>query len=393
MKRLTIRTRLTLVYGGLFLLAGALLLGVAYLLVAHSLADRLTVATSQDAYRVGSAETVDQGVKLAEAVRFAQDLQNAQAQAEAQRSLLIYGTAALAAVGLVAIGLGWVVAGRVLTPVHRITATARRIATGSPGHSLRERIGSTGPRDELRELADTFDLMLERLDRSFDGQRRFVANASHEIRTPLAVNRALLELAITRPDASQEVRELGESLLVVNARHERLIDGLLILAESEHRVVERSPVDLAEVVAHALDPVGGSGVEVIQELRPAETTGDPVLLERLVHNLVENAVRHNLQDGGWLSAATGVEDGYTTVTVANTGRVVPAYEVPVLFEPFRRASAADRVTSGGQDRGMGLGLSIARAVAQAHGGEVTATPREGGGLTVGVRLPAAASWE
>src|SRR5262249_30010482 len=230
--------------------------------------------------------------------------------------------------------------------------------------------------------ADTFDDMLERLDRSFDGQRRFVANASHELRTPLAINRALVEVAVTRPQASPDARQLGEVLLQVNARHERLVHGLLTLADSENDVTDTSPVDLRDVAAHVLDQTGTDGLTVQRDLLPAPTFGDPVLLERLVQNLVENAVRHN-EPSGWLSIWSGVADGQAVVTVANTGPVVAPYDIGTIFEPFRRLSG-DRVRS---DRGFGLGLSIVRAVARAHRGEATAAPRPGGGLVVIVRLP------
>jgi signal transduction histidine kinase len=179
------------------------------------------------------------------------------------------------------------------------------------------------------------------------------------------------------------VRQLGETLLEVNARHERLIDGLLTLADSENEVTEQSTVDLRDVAAHVLDEVATEGLSVRRELRPAGTRGDPVLLERLAQNLVENAVRYN-EPGGWLSVGTGRHDGYATLTVSNTGPTVAPYDVPAMFEPFRRLGR-DRVRS---DRGFGLGLSIVRAVARAHGGEVTAVPRDGGGLVVTVRLPA-----
>jgi signal transduction histidine kinase len=255
-------------------------------------------------------------------------------------------------------------------------------ASPSADRGLHERIALAGPRDEIRELADTFDDMLERLDRSFDGQRRFVANASHELRTPLAINRALVEVAVTRANASPDTRQLGETLLAVNARHERLIDGLLTLADSETEVTDRSGVDLRDVAAHVLDQSAVDGFTVRRDLAPAPTHGDPVLLERLAQNLVENAVRHNVPSG-WLSVASTIREGWAELTVANSGPVVAPYDIDTIFEPFRRLGG-DRV---GSERGVGLGLSIVRAVARAHGGEVTAVPRDGGGLVVTVRLP------
>ncbi|MFC4908967.1 sensor histidine kinase [Actinomadura gamaensis] len=301
-------------------------------------------------------------------------------------SVLTQGAIALGLVALAALGLGWLMADRALRPVQRITETARRVARS---HDLTERIGYDGPRDEVRELADTFDTMLGRLSRAFDGQRRFVANASHELRTPLAINRTLVDVAVRRRGASEDVRRLGESLLVVNERHERLIDGLLTLAGGENEVTERSPLDLADVARHVVDLASAANGEAAEreitvrgELASAPTTGDPVLLERLVQNLVENAVRHN-RPGGTCRVMTGVHDGWTELTVTNTGPVVPAYETETIFEPFRRLGA-ERVRS---DRGSGLGLSIVRAVAVAHGGTAEASPNPGGGLRVTVRLP------
>lgn len=388
MRRLTLRIRLTLLYGGLFLLAGSVLLGVTYFLVERNLAAGAPTVLAN--LRVPSdAATV---LRLPDGRTVAPSEVLADLRAEQQRlheetmeALLTQGVIALAGVAVVAGGFGWLLAGRALAPVHRITDTARRIAVTSAGRGLHERIGLAGPRDEVRELADTFDAMLERLDRSFDGQRRFVANASHEIRTPLALNRALVELAMTRPGASADVQRLGESLLAVNARHERLIDGLLMLADSEQEITERSPVDLAEMAGHVLDSAAPEAVEVRRDLAAAQTAGDPVLLERLVHNLVENAIGHNQPTGGWLSVATAVQQGSVVLVVANTGPVIASYEVPALFEPFRRRNG-ERIGGG---RGFGLGLSIVRAVAVAHGGTVAAAPRAGGGLTVTVRLPPA----
>jgi signal transduction histidine kinase len=274
------------------------------------------------------------------------------------------------------------VAGRALRPLHRITETAGRIATAnSAGRGLHERIALTGPADDVQQLADTFDKMLEHLDRSFDGQRRFVANASHELRTPLAINRTLIELAITQPDAPVPTRQLGDSLLTVNARHERLIDGLLTLADSENEVTDRIPVDLAEVARHVVEQAAAAELVVKSTLEPAPTAGDPVLIERLTQNLVENAVRHN-EPGGWLAVRTATIDGVATLEVTNTGPVVPEFEIESLFQPFRRLN----IRADGE-RGFGLGLSIVRAIARAHRGEATAAPRATGGLTVTVTLP------
>jgi signal transduction histidine kinase len=274
----------------------------------------------------------------------------------------------------------------VLGPVQRITETARRVAD----RSLHERIGLQGPRDEFKELADTFDAMLARLDHAFDSQRRFVANASHELRTPLAINRTLLELALVRSDLSVEMRQVVTTLIATTDRSERLLDGLLTLARSENEAVVRRPVDLSDVAAHAVEQTAGeastAGVLVDADPDPAPTTGDPTLLERVALNLVQNGIRHN-HDGGWVTVHTGAarQPGWAELVVANTGPVVPAYDVANLFEPFHRL-AGERT---GGDRGIGLGLSIVRTVVHTHGGEVHAEPRRDGGLVVRVTLPAA----
>ncbi|GAA4679337.1 hypothetical protein Prum_044150 [Phytohabitans rumicis] len=384
----TFRVRLTALYGGLFLLVGAALLTVTYLLLAGAL-DRQQVspgvvynggvavaapAKAGGAAKIVNSEDVD---AIAKKEAFAKQVQ-LDLREKTLNSLLQWGALALGGVAVVGVYLGWLVAGRTLRPIQQITATARRVAD----RNLHERIALGGPRDELRELADTFDGMLERLDASFDGQRRFVANASHELRTPLAINRTLLEVAMGRPDAPPQLCQLGDTLLEVNARHERLIDGLLTMARSEQQVTDPVPVDLAEVAGHVLDQTTSPGVEVRHELRPATTSGDPVLLERLTQNLVENAVRYNAS-GGWVHVMCARDGDRTRLSVTNTGPVVAAYEIPGLFEPFRRLT--DRV---GSARGTGLGLSIVRSVARAHGGDVHAVPRDGGGLVVQVTLPA-----
>ncbi|NUU24828.1 MAG: HAMP domain-containing histidine kinase [Streptomycetaceae bacterium] len=407
---MTLRARLTLVYGGLFLLAGMLLLGLTYALVSQQFDRRgensvscsdasatHTGGSSEDLAKCpatpsapagGSAETRT-GQKYTSDVTPANLQENKaveKAQDDALMALLTQGGIALGVVGAAAIGFGWLIAGRVLQPLQRVTDTARRISEApAADRGLHERIALDGPQDEIKELADTFDVMLTRLDHAFDGQRRFIANASHELRTPLSLNKALLEVAVRGADASPEVRQLGTTLLDINARHERLIDGLLLLARSEAEVAEHAYVDLADVVEHVVDQLPGDTVpDVITTVGEAPTSGNPVLLERLAQNLVENGVRHNVPSGGWVRiGCRAVHDGSVELTVANTGPVIPRYEVPALFEPFRRLGA-DRLAG---TPGSGLGLSIVRAVARAHGGDVRAEPRESGGLVVTVTLP------
>jgi signal transduction histidine kinase len=370
MKKLTIRARLTLVYGGLFLLAGIVLLAVTYALVAQRLPGRQFSAKS---------EIPPSGVPQPPSVGKMESTIN-QVADDALQELLTQGGIALVVVSAAAIALGWLIAGRMLQPLHQVTETARRIAHApAADRGLHDRIALEGPRDEIKVLADTFDVMLEHLDKSFDSQRRFIANASHELRTPLTLNRALLEVAVQREPVPPELRLLGETLLEINSRHERLIDGLLLLARSEGEIGERSFVDMADIVEH----VGGQFPATAVSADEALTVGNPVLLERLVQNLVENGVRYNVPNG-WVRVKSGTRpDGMAVVEICNTGPVVPRYEIPGLFEPFRRLGA-DRLKA----PGAGLGLSIVQAVARAHGGDARAEPRDGGGLTVTVTLPA-----
>jgi signal transduction histidine kinase len=266
-----------------------------------------------------------------------------------------------------------------------------------------------GPRDEIRDLADTFDAMLERLDRSFDGQRRFIALASHELRTPLTITRTVLEVALDDPATPAETRALGDRLLGVTARHERLIDGLLTLAVAEQAPAAAEDADLADlartVVAQAAGEAGRAGVAVEADLAPAPVTGDPLLLERLVQNLVDNAVRHNAQ-GGFVTVRTGPAGGAgggpgghgvgasvgAEVVVENSGPVVPPDAVPALTEPFHQhgggpGADAARRRHRALDGGAGLGLSIVAAVATAHAGTLHLAPRPAGGLRATVTLP------
>ncbi|MEO3750474.1 HAMP domain-containing sensor histidine kinase [Streptomyces sp. B6B3] len=394
-RRITLRTRLTLIYGGMFLAAGVVLLGATYALFQQRLGGEASLTAEGSENATNGAPADEQGSRPPLTDEAAVDeWSNAQTdrlEDAAAASLLTQGSLALLVVGGVAAGFGWLVAGRVLAPLRRVTETARRIAAApAADRGLHERISLSGPDDEVRDLADAFDVMVERLDRSFDGQRRFVANASHELRTPLTVGRALVEMAMHRTSASADVRRLGEHLLEINTRHERLINGLLLLAGSDREIPERLPVDLADIAAHVATQTEKearlAGVALREEADEAPTAGDALLLERLVQNLVENGIRHNTgEPGGWVRITSRrLADGRAELEVSNTGPVVPPYEVPALFEPFRRLGQ-DRVITA---RGAGLGLSIVRSVARAHDGEATARPREGGGLVVVVTLPA-----
>ncbi|MEU4626687.1 HAMP domain-containing sensor histidine kinase [Actinoplanes sp. NPDC023801] len=376
--RPTLRLRLTLVWFGFFLVAGLALLGVTYLLFRNQLPWTLTPPAVEDGRNLKRVIVSNDVVLTGEA---ADQLIEAQV-AEVSRSFFQQGALAFLLVAIAAGASAWMLTGRMLAPLHRVTATARRIAAE---RGLQQRIHLHGPDDEVKELADTFDGMVERLEHAFDGQRRFVANASHELRTPLTLNRALVELAMHRKTASPDVLRLGEDLLQINTRHERLISGLLLLARSEQELPATAPVDLADVVSHVAEQTtaeaDAAGVTLTVAAGPALTRGDGLLLEQLVRNLVENGIRHNNKEpDDWVRVESGPK---ATITVTNSGPVIPAYDVAALFEPFRRLDG-DRVTS---SKGAGLGLSIVRSVARAHGGTVEARPRNGGGLVVTVRLP------
>lgn len=290
---------------------------------------------------------------------------------------------AIALIALLAFTVCWWLTGRLLRPLHRMTATAERLSLST----LDERIALTGPDDELRRLADSFDAMLDRLERAVDSQRRFIANASHELRTPLAVQRTAIEVGLA--DASPErLEQIRAELLRNTLRSERLIEGLLLLAQGERGLDSRGAVDLPVVVGEVVEECRGSaeaaGVTLrAEELRPVSVLGDEVMLARLVTNLVDNAIRYNVP-GGNVRVALSEGGG---LVVANTGPVVPEARAGELLQPFRRLHA-DRTGSG---EGAGLGLSIVEAVARAHGGTVAVTPQPDGGLTVRVDLPVSAS--
>ncbi|HEX2273136.1 MAG TPA: ATP-binding protein [Acidimicrobiales bacterium] len=388
--RPTIRLRLTLLYGGLFLAAGAVLLAVNYALVRRGL-DRQIQPVQVHVPEPGTA--VVEGplgdellIRPAPSAGDPADVLNQfqdRLRDKALHELVVQSGLALGLMAVASVGLGWLIAGRVLRPLQHVTATARQLSEAN----LDRRLDLQGPRDELKELADTFDAMLERLQRAFESQRRFVANASHELRTPLAVQRTLVDVALADPDATKEdLRAMAVSVSEAIDRSEHLIDSLLVLARSEQGLGRTEDVDLAEVAARAVDQLAAeadaSEVTIERALGQAPVRGNPVLLERLVANLVQNAVRYNHR-GGWVEVTTRSDGGRARLEVRNPGPVVPPDEVEGLFEPFRRRGQ-DRVDSA---RGVGLGLSIVRAVAQAHGGAVTADAPAAGGLSVRVELP------
>jgi signal transduction histidine kinase len=381
--RWPVRARLTVLYAAAFLVAGVVLVGVTYVLVARSLSHPIEHPEDLNQQIEHIPDAADHQAELGKNL---DQLRAAHQAVESYRSdvlsrLLTWSLLALAGALVVAVALGWVLAGGALRPLRQITRTANRVAD----RSLHERIALDGPDDEVKELADTVDAMLERLDRSFDAQRRFVANASHELRTPLTVNRTLLEVALGAPEVSDDLRQLAPDLLTSNERSERLIEGLLTLAHSEYDVTERTAVDLAELAAvavrHEQQEAHERRITVTTDLHPAPVLGSPVLLERLATNLVQNAVRHSPVDTEAI-VRTVVREHHAVLAVENPGPALDQPEVDEMFEPFRRGDG--RV---GGDQGVGLGLSIVRSVAQAHRGRAQAHPRDGGGLVVQVELP------
>ncbi|MCA2216110.1 sensor histidine kinase [Jidongwangia harbinensis] len=373
--RPTLRLRLTLLNGILLVGAGAILVLLAWLLVGDALhpADELRTGTQ---VVLTTGETLD-----------AQDWQRDLVD-QASQELLVKGLIALFAIGLIGIAGAYAVAGRALRPLHNVTATARRLGE----ETLDQRIRYAGADDEVAELARTFDAMLDRLAGAFEAQKRFVANASHELRTPLAVMRT--EIDVTLSDDEADVAEYRRMAKVVRNASERangLVDALLVLARSEaqsgRRLVRKVPADLETSVCNALSAVKAEAerlkLDVTRDLQPAPVVGDPSLLDRLAGNLIENAIRYNhLMGKLWLRTST--ENGQARLVVGNTGYEVEPGDVPGLFEPFQRGGW-ERTGS----RGSGLGLSIVRAVCDAHGGTVSATAQPGGGLEITVSLPGA----
>jgi signal transduction histidine kinase len=300
--------------------------------------------------------------------------------------LLINSGIALAVTAVAALALGWLIAGHVLHPIRAIIATTERIST----HNLHQRLALAGPDDEFTQLADTIDGLLDRLDAAFSAQRRFVAHASHELRTPLTYDRTVLEVALADPHAgAAELRDACEEILSSRIEQERLIDALLTLARGERDLDTHEPIDLAAltgtVAAARRAEAERAGIDVRTRLDPARTTGDPRLVDRLVTNLVDNAIAHN-HPAGRVDIRTETRDGRAIVSVANTGPVVPPDQIDRLLQPFQRLGTG----SAARPDGHGLGLSIVAAVATAHRAVLTARPRPRGGLDVQVRFPASA---
>jgi signal transduction histidine kinase len=398
----TIRLRLTLLYGGLFLASGAALLAITYVLVRHA-TDGVLVGTrgnttfaisptkSQRAptgrpkvHSVGKGGSPGKLTPRQAAAQLRRDRALAKSQHDAEMNqLLEQSGVALAIMTALSIMLGWLVAGRVLRPLRTITNAAREISASD----LHRRLALEGPDDELTRLGNTFDGLLGRLEASFTAQRQFVANASHELRTPLTFERALLEVALADPNASaQTLRRTCEQLLANSEHQEELIEALLILSRSQRGLDQRELFDLAAVSENVLatmrEQAEHRGIHLDVRLQPAETSGDARLAERLISNLVDNAIRHN-HTRGRVELRTTKQADRSIVSVANSGPIVPADELERLFQPFQRLG-----TNRTEPRdGIGLGLSIVKAVAAAHDAILTVQPRPKGGLQIDVAFP------
>jgi len=283
----------------------------------------------------------------------------------------------------IALGGGWLIAGRVLRPLRTMTATARDISA----RNLHQRLAITGPDDEIRQLGQTLDGLFERLEASFQAQRNFVANASHELRTPVSAEKTVLQVALADPQATNAaLRSACEKALRWNAQQERLIDSLLTLASTERGIESWEPFDLAGIVARAIRDARQDAerrdISIDADLSAAPTVGDPALVESLITNLVSNAIRHNV-DGGRVEVSTAVIDAHAVLKVRNTGPLIPPDEVDRLFQPFQRLGT-QRLRQGD---GHGLGLAIARAIVNVHNAQLTANARPQGGLDISVSFP------
>jgi signal transduction histidine kinase len=387
MGHLGARSRLTLFYTSLFALGGAVLVVITYLLVAQSL--NSTTATTippslrpalQKCLRAASQHGGARSDVLSKcSLVYANGVR---AGAAAQRSttlthLLTYSLLVLAGVTVLATVAGWIIAGRILRPVHRLTAAARAASE----QNLSERIALQGPRDELRELADTFDAMLERLDRAFTSQRQFIANASHELRTPLTLMRTAIDVVLAKPEPTcEELVSMAGDVRQAVEHSERLIEALLMLARNDQARTLTEPLDLADIAQDALEGRTANGITTSTTLEVAPVTGDGVLLERLIANLLDNAERYNIA-GGTVTISTTSNDNASLVRVVNTGPIVPPGQVDRLFLPFTRLDDRTR------HEGAGLGLALVSSIATVHNGSVNASANPTGGLDITVRLP------
>jgi signal transduction histidine kinase len=385
-----VRLRLTLLYGGLFLLSGVVLLTIIYLLVRHSgstavLSTHTTAPSGDESVSVILGGRLPADAQLTETERRiagAFQRQALQQQDETMRQLLVQSGVALAVMSVVAVVLGWLMAGRVLRPLRTMTATIQRISA----HTVHERLAVAGPADELKSLADTVDGLLGRLETALESHKRFVANAAHELRTPLTLEHALLEETLLDPDTTTaEFRARVEEVLGISEQQARLLESLLVLATSQRGLDRWQSVDLSvltgDVLRAAESSAGQRDLTVTTELRPAAVIGDPGLVERMVANLVDNAISHNIPHGR-VEVATGNDDDRCFVSVANTGPLVPPEAVELLRNPFERL---DRTA--GDDGHHGLGLSIVESIATAHSARLTLRAQPAGGLVATIVFP------
>jgi len=407
--RTTVRWRLTLLYGALFLASGAALLAITYTLVEHATVSgpgdfqqgvirgrppvrgirgpagfALTVTGPPNRHlRLGTLPSSVKRLLRSRAGQAVVKFAGSEQRISDLHQLEVESVIALALMAIISTALGWVVAGRVLRPLRTMTAATQQISEAN----LHQRLALQGPPDELRKLADTIDGLLQRLEGAFDAQRRFVANASHELRTPLTAARALLEMVISDPDATVETfRMTCEQVLEEGEQQEQLIDALLALAHGQRGIDHRQPIDLAVIasaVLHAQEPAAAArGVRLDVSVKPALMSGDGRLIERLVSNLLENAIRHNTPNGR-VRLRVETQAGKATLEVANTGPPIPADEVDRLLQPFQRLTP-DRI---GHHNGLGLGLSIVAAIANAHDAILDVHAGAAGGLEIEVRFP------
>jgi signal transduction histidine kinase len=385
-RQTTVRARLTLLYGGLFLASGVLLLAITAFLAERTFPVSAGLPKGLGSGRAGGNIPVggpDGTTYVIPASPGATSALISQARSTDLHHLLVDCAFALAIMMIVSIALGWLVAGRVLKPLRTITAATQRISEDD----LHQRLALNGPRDELKTLSDTIDGLLARLEDAFDAQRLFVANASHELRTPLTVERTLLEMILGDPRPTVgSFRSVCQDVLGAVIEQETLIEALLTLARSQRGLSRCEPIDLAAIVTktgnsgHAAAASQGLHIEVSAE--PALIAADPRLIERLAANLIDNAVRYNVA-GGWVRVLVQSSEQRVTLQIANSGPVVPADQMHRLLHPFQRL-ARDRV---GERAGLGLGLSIVAAIAKAHNAVLRIEPGQAGGLTVEVGFP------
>jgi signal transduction histidine kinase len=371
--RRTVRLRLTAWYGGLFLLSGSVLLAVTYGLVVQAFAGS---SADNAICQAPGTECHTIGMTQARAIAVHE-------HATVLSQLVSRAALALVLVAVLSVALGWFIAGRALRPVRTITAAARQISAAS----LSERLALGGPRDELTELADTFDQLLARLEAAFTAQRQFIANAAHEMRTPLARQRVISQVALADTKATTEsLRAAHERVLASGAQQDQLINALLTLARGQAGLDKHEPFDLADlackILSHRQPESQRQNLTVHAALSPAPSAGSPRLAGHLVANLIDNALQHN-RPGGHVEVSTQVRGSHAVLTVANTGPVIPAGATNRLFQPFQRL-AADRTSRGD---GLGLGLSIVQAIADAHHATITARPQPEGGLFIEVTFP------